>query len=811
MVTPLGWGALAAGWVALVALGWLIRRQVDGGSVPAWWRSVLLLGILGCALALGAARAAAADTSGAADAIGRVAHGEAVSVQGVVATEPDVRSGYTIYTVDVSTASLGGDWHTAQGRVTATIYGPLDWYSPAYGDTVQLEGTLTPPGKGAPPEVSAVVKGARVEVTAQDSGSPVLEWLAALRVQLARGLERSLPEPEASLLVGILLGLKTPVLRGRLALFTSTGTIHLVVPAGLKVALLAEMSTRAFLPLRRWVGRWPATAAGLLVVAGYAALGGGAAAVRAAIMGALLVLAPALGRNYNVFTALALTTVVMTGVDPLLVFDAGFQLTVLATCGLPLLTPLCERALPRWLGQLPFGGLATEALATTLAAQISTLPVLALTFNTLSLISPIANLLSVPLLAPLLVLGSLLAGVTLLPGAVGMALALVLGWVLWPLLWEVNAAIALCAALPGAALMVPALPGAIAVGYYAALGLLLWRGRAWWAGVSARLGWPRAAGSPASSGSPMVAGGAHRRGSFGLRALGALAVVAALASGGAAAPVVAARGTASLTFLDLGGGGAATVLRLPSGEAMVLDGGPTGPALADALGARLPFWQRDLSLVVLTDPRPGEARGLEDAVTRYTVGQGIDAGMAHPSADYLAWTHALAGAHVGHTLVRAGNTVMLDATTTLQVLAPPLRLYPPGNGSTQASNNLIARLVTPGLRVLYLGSADAYALDGLAGSGQDLAADVVEVSVAPGAGLNLVGPLGDVLREAHPRLIVVMDAPISATTKAAQAAAQNDWRASDEEVASRTGALIYRTSAVGTITLTGNAQGWVLG
>lgn len=810
-VTPLGWGLLAvlcAGAAVCIRLGRRGGRAASAGTATGTrWRAALLVGILGCALALGALRAAMADMSSAADAVGRIAQGQAVSLQGTVAVEPDIRSGYQILTVDVSAISVGGSWVPAQGRVTATIYGPLDWYSPGYGDTVQLDGKLAPPTATAPPEVSAVVRSAKVGVLTRGGGNPLLTALANLRVRLAQALERALPEPEASLLIGILLGLKTPMLRSRLALFTSTGTIHLVVPAGLKVALLAEMSTRAFLPLRRWVGRWPATVAGLLVVAGYAALGGGgAAAVRAAIMGALLVLAPALGRAYNVFTALALAVLLMTAVDPLLLFDAGFQLTALATFGLPLLTPPLERVLVPRLARFPLGTLAAEALATTVAAQLATLPVLALTFGTLSLVSPLANLLTVPLLAPLLLLGSALAGGALLPGALGTALTLPLGWVLWPLLWEVNAAIAFCAGLPAAALSVPALPGMIALGYYMPLALVLWRGRAVWQWLRARLGW-RAKVAPASVSSARP----HGRASFGMRALGVLCLVAVLASCGAAAPVMAAGNVATLSFLDVGPGGEATLLRLPSGATMLVDGGPDGPALAGALGARLPFWQRSLALAVLTDPRSGDARGLEDVATRYAIGQAVDGGMAHPSADYLAWLHALSGAGAPHALVRAGDTLTLDATTTLTVLSPPTRLYPPGGGSTTASNNLIVRLETPGLRVLFLGSADAYALDALAGSGQDVSADVVEVAIAPGAGLPLAGPLADVLRAARPGVIVLADAPISATSKAAREAATNDWRDDDLTVAATFGATVYRTSALGTITLQGGAQGWTLG
>ena len=172
----------------------------------------------------------------------------------------------------------------------------------------------------------ARLTGVRATVVSQGGGNPLLAALFDLRLRLAAIIQHALPEPEAALLIGILLGLKTPVLRARLPLFTATGTIHLVVPAGLKVATLAELASAAFRPL----GRWPRTIASLAAVALYAALGGGGpAALRAASMGALLALAPALGRGYNVFAALALAVLAMTAIQPALIYDAGFQLTAL--------------------------------------------------------------------------------------------------------------------------------------------------------------------------------------------------------------------------------------------------------------------------------------------------------------------------------------------------------------------------------------------------------------------------------------------------------------------------------------------------
>jgi competence protein ComEC len=609
-----------------------------------------------------------------------------------------------------------------------------------------------------------------------------------------------------------LLGLKTPALRARQPLFTETGTIHLVVPAGLKVSTLAELSSAAV----RRLGRWPRTLAALVAVGVYAALGGGGpAAIRAAVMGALLALAPALGRAYNIYTALALAVLLMTVLEPALLYDAGFQLTALATAGLPLLTPRIARRLVVWLRWLPFSAVIAELLAVTLAAQIATLPVLALTFHIISFVAPLANLLTVPLLAPLLVLGALVATVGAVGGPLAGTLGLALAWVVWPLLAFVNGAIALCAALPGAFVMVGDMPAVLAALYYALLvgavwrlGPLLRRRRA--RARSLAPGPHRFPGPALSTSMERAHGGTtHVRLSRG--ALAAVLGLALLGAGGAAAPALASAGTARLSFLDVGAGGEASLLRLPSGVTVLINGGPDGPALEAALAGRLPFWQRSLDLALLTDPRGGDVRGLVDAAAHFAIVRGADAGMAHPSADDLAWLDALRRAGALHTTVREGAVIHLAADTVLRVLAPPQSLFPPGEGTTTASNDAILRLETPGLRVLFLGTADDYALDALAYSGEPLGADVVEMALPTGAPLDLGGPLGTVLRQAHPRLIVVGSAPVSPTAQAALAAADADTAGIDAEVASTLGTLVYRIATAGTIELSGGAGGWSLG
>src|SRR6266849_4259798 len=88
-------------------------------------------------------------------------------------------------------------------------------------------------------------------------------------------------------------------------------------------------------------------------------------------------------------------------------WNAGFQLSTLGTLGIVALTPLFRR-LFQPIERLPFAILLTETVAVTLAAQIATLPIFAFTFTQISIIAPFANLLTVPLLGTLILLGIVL-------------------------------------------------------------------------------------------------------------------------------------------------------------------------------------------------------------------------------------------------------------------------------------------------------------------------------------------------------------------------------------------------------------------
>jgi hypothetical protein len=138
-------------------------------------------------------------------------------------------------------------------------------------------------------------------------------------------------------------------------------------------------------------------------------------------------------------------------------------------------------------------------------------------------------------------------------------------------------------------------------------------------------------------------------------------------------------------------------------------------------------------------------------------------------------------------------------------------LYPTGQGDTTASDDAILRLETPGLRALFLGAADAYALDALAYSGAPLDADVVELALPTGAALDLSGSLGAVLAQTHAKLIVVTSAPVSPTSLAARRALADATWHTDADAATALQTSIVRVESAGTVSLSGGANGWALG
>jgi ComEC/Rec2-related protein len=252
----------------------------------------------------------------------------------------------------------------------------------------------------------------------------LLEW----RSVLVNTYRITLGEPQASLLSGIVLGKGEKMPGSLYQALVKSGTVHVVAASGFNVTLVARavMSLLLLIAPRR-----VAVCLALLAIGGYVVLAGaGPAVFRAGLMGMLVFVATALGRDYMALWGLFSSSVFMLLLWPWLWFDVSFQLSVSATAGLLLIAPLLFSSQRASKSSGSMSKMLMTDLRSTLAATLTTLPIVTIVFGRFSLISPITNVLVLWLVPPLMVGGSLLA----FAGLLCPPLAYILAWFMWPLL-----------------------------------------------------------------------------------------------------------------------------------------------------------------------------------------------------------------------------------------------------------------------------------------------------------------------------------------------------------------------------------------
>jgi len=414
-----------------------------------------------------------------------------------------------------------------------------------------------------------------------------LSQSAEIRDRAAEGLGRGMPEREAALARGFVLGEDEEVDEATKEDFRRSGLSHLLAVSGQNITLLALLAMPllgAFgIPLRErlvWV---------LALIAVYVPVAGAGPSIqRAAVMGALGLLATIGGRRASRLYALALAALVTLALDPGIAADVGWQLSFAAVLGILLLAGPMRQALIGRLGEGRWRRALAEGVAVTIAATLATAPLIAFHFETLSTTTLLANVLALPAVAPAMWLGMCAAGLAQLPGVPLEPLngldALLLAYIAQVASW--------CAAPEWAQLRVH-LDGTGLVLAYFGLGaalLICWR-------------WPR-------------------------QAL-ALAVIA-LASwlplprfGGAeAAPSRGLR----VEVLDVGQGDA-ILLQPAHAPAVLVDGGPPG----DRLASKLEQAGVDrLGAVVVTHDQSDHAGGIEELLGAFPVGKMLFARAGRP-------------------------------------------------------------------------------------------------------------------------------------------------------------------------------------
>src|SRR5581483_6892798 len=583
-------------------------------------------------------------------------------LRGLVVDDPAPRAKTTSLTLSQVLVRDGDVWQPMEGRILVSV---PHYPAHEYGEYLQLQGRLTPLDADSSSRAALAREGVvasmsypRVSYLANPQANPVLLAIYRLRHRLAQTISGALPDPAASTLAATVLGLRSVLSGEEQRALVETGTVHLIVISGFKLSLIAAALQAFGLLLLRWLGggRWLRSVVLLgvaLAIAGYTILTGATpSAVRAAIMAGIVVLAALAGRPHDQLAALAAAVLVIIAASPPELWDGGFQLSVLSVLGITLLAePLgarFDRAAFRLidaldpesrLRQLAHLGLTAmaAAMAASLAATLFDLPVLAASFNIVSLVSPLANLLGMPVLWPVMVFG----GTGALLGSVAPLLGAILLWPAWAFTNLLEAIVHASAALPYAAVPVAGFPTPAMGVYYAALLILTW----WLTGHGALLAVPLRAARP----SRLVRAAA----------LTISAVVCFVVS------FVAGRPPSALTVTFLALPGEAAVIQAPNGRTVLVNGGSSGAGLLRELGGILPPWQRAIDLVIVTSPRQDHVAGLEELFARYKVAGIIEPDVAQPTAVF----RRVSGA-VPRLAVQAGDQLDLGGGARLTLLSP---------------------------------------------------------------------------------------------------------------------------------------------
>lgn len=655
---------LSLSWLAGIALGRAL-------GLPAWgWLPPLALSAIATSLLVGRPRRLAIAWLVALLGASRFAlaqprlddshlsshndRGELVILTGVVIDFPDVRDDYIGLRVRAESLRRLADPVGAEVRGLALVRASR-FRNYAYGDRVRATGRLeTPPVfEGFSYREYLARQGvyslmSRAEVVPIESGraSPVLQAIYGLRRRGLEALHTSFPEPEASLLAGILLGVESGIHPELREAFNETSTTHIIAISGFNITILAGLVISLF---GRWLGPRRGAVVAVAVIAIYTVMvGADPAVIRAAIMGGLALYARLLGRQTHAMASLGAAGLGMTLINPLILWDVGFQLSFAATLGLVLYAdPISKwfvRAASRWMDPGRAERLAKpvgEFVLFTLAAQVTTLPLTAYYYQRLSLVSLIANPVILPAQPPLMILG----GLTMLLGMLWHPLGQAAAWLAWPFPAFTIRAVEFFAGWSGASLALPqfGLP-ALAAGYALLFGLTFGRRRL---PDQARLFLSRLALPRPLLGAALVA----------------LGVGVGLTWRG-----VADRpdGRLHVTFLDVGAGDS-ILIESPTGRFVLVGGGPSPTALSEALGRRLPLFDRQLDWLVLGGTGEQQVAGLVGAIERYPIGQVWIAGSPGGAA-YRRVLEDLAAAGVPILRAQPGEALDLGDGARLEVL-----------------------------------------------------------------------------------------------------------------------------------------------
>ena len=571
------------------------------------------------------------------------------TLSGTIVRTPEVRSRFTVVTVDADSIALresgrrpadSGSMTPAAGRMTP-VTGRLQVRlnsgieAGRYGDRVLMTGRLRSPQPARNPggfdaRTYYTSRGVYALMSVRDAASyrvtlrnRSFSWqtgvIDPLRNSIDQSIDRTMRGDSAALLKGILLGERRQLPEELLDTFRTIGLAHILAVSGLHVGLITLVIFTLLFVLR--LPRNLVVAGTLCILVLYAFITNlTPSVIRATIMAALFLAGRQLDRQTDTVNILAVAAIVILLIWPSALFDLSFQLSFLATYAIITGYPRMKELLPEGLSRSEkwWARWLRDGLLVSVAAQIGALPVVAGTFHQVSWMSPVANL----FIGPLVFLNTTFGVLTALTGPLFIEIARLFSAVNTLVLYGMIHLSKAFSSVPTALVEVPAPSSLFFLSFYAAGLLLLW--------------------NPKDPG--------RQRARQGLAALSFLLVCYSLLPDRAL----------EITVLDVGQGDA-IFIACPNGRTLLVDGGP-GPPAYDA-GARVivPFLRakghRRVDTMIVTHPHLDHYGGLSAVVESVDVGEVISSGVTSEAGAYRAWRETVERHGIPYRTVARGDTL----------------------------------------------------------------------------------------------------------------------------------------------------------
>ena len=318
-------------------------------------------------------------------------YGSRAIIQGRVSDDIDIGArGEVTLRVD----HLSIDRHTVTGKIWASLTSKADIKR---GDAVTIEGKVQPGfGSFSASVYEATLKNVQ-RPSPGDMARQVRDWFAD-------AVRHVIPEPEASLGIGYLVGQRRALSPDLAQALQIAGLTHVVVASGYNLTILVRLARRLFAKISKYLSTLSAS---VMILVFVAITGASPSMTRAGLVSGLSLAAWYYGRKFHPLVLLPFAAAITVLINPSYVWgDIGWELSFAAFGGVMIIAPLLQAY---FFGEQK-AGIIRQILGETVSAQIATLPILVVAFGQLSNVAIIANLLVLPLV-PLAMLLTFIAGV----------------------------------------------------------------------------------------------------------------------------------------------------------------------------------------------------------------------------------------------------------------------------------------------------------------------------------------------------------------------------------------------------------------